>query len=258
MELPDDKARSDFSALIAMMEHLSEPWGIKDPESRHLYMNKAAYLYTNTPQKFNIEGQLDSDFPASWAECEEALIEHDRRTLASNGRVAVIETHYWFGQKSLTPYVSEKIPLHDAAGEFIGIAWNAKLLDTMSPLKYIPQQKPGVLTTDVSNNLFKLLDTMSPLKYITQQKPGVLTTEVSNNLFTRSELDTLFLMLQRLSTKEIARIYNLSHRTVENRIYNIYQKAGVHTLSQFEEYCRQAGLDNFIPDRLIEKGIQFI
>ncbi|AXU97668.1 MAG TPA: LuxR family transcriptional regulator [Erwinia persicina] len=229
MELPDDKARSDFSALIAMMEHLSEPWGIKDPESRHLYMNKAAYLYTNTPQKFNIEGQLDSDFPASWAECEEALIEHDRRTLASNGRVAVIETHYWFGQKSLTPYVSEKIPLHDAAGEFIGIAWNAKLLDTMSPLKYI-----------------------------TQQKPGVLTTEVSNNLFTRSELDTLFLMLQRLSTKEIARIYNLSHRTVENRIYNIYQKAGVHTLSQFEEYCRQAGLDNFIPDRLIEKGIQFI
>ena len=212
-----------------MMEHLSEPWGIKDPESRHLYMNKAAYLYTNTPQKFNIEGQLDSDFPASWAECEEALIEHDRRTLASNGRVAVIETHYWFGQKSLTPYVSEKIPLHDAAGEFIGIAWNAKLLDTMSPLKYI-----------------------------TQQKPGVLTTEVSNNLFTRSELDTLFLMLQRLSTKEIARIYNLSHRTVENRIYNIYQKAGVHTLSQFEEYCRQAGLDNFIPDRLIEKGIQFI
>ncbi|WP_338636039.1 LuxR C-terminal-related transcriptional regulator [Erwinia persicina] len=229
MELPDDKARSDFSALIAMMEHLSEPWGIKDPESRHLYMNKAAYLYTNTPQKFNIEGQLDSDFPASWAECEEALIEHDRRTLASNGRVAVIETHFWFGQKSLTPYVSEKIPLHDAAGEFIGIAWNAKLLDTMSPLKYI-----------------------------TQQKPGVLTTEVSNNLFTRSELDTLFLMLQRLSTKEIARIYNLSHRTVENRIYNIYQKAGVHTLSQFEEYCRQAGLDNFIPDRLIEKGIQFI
>ena len=229
MELPDDKARSDFSALIAMMEHLSEPWGIKDPESRHLYMNKAAYLYTNTPQKFNIEGQLDSDFPASWAECEEALIEHDRRTLASNGRVAVIETHYWFGQKSLTPYVSEKIPLHDAAGEFIGIAWNEKLLDTMSPLKYI-----------------------------TQQKPGVLTTEVSNNLFTRSELDTLFLMLQRLSTKEIARIYNLSHRTVENRIYNIYQKAGVHTLSQFEEYCRQAGLDNFIPDRLIEKGIQFI
>lgn len=229
MESPEDKPRSSLSALIAMMEHLSEPWGIKAPDSEHLYMNKAAYLYTNTPKNFAIEGRFDSDFPAAWAECEDELIEHDRRTQACNGRVAVIETHYWYGQKTLTPYVCEKIPLYGENGDFIGIAWNAKLLNTMSPLKYI-----------------------------TQQKPGVLTTEVDNDVFTRSELDTLFLMLQRLSTKEIARIYNLSHRTVENRIYNIYQKAGVHTLSQFEEYCRHAGLDNFIPDRLIEKGIQFI
>lgn len=229
MELSPDKPASSFSALIAMMEHLTDPWGIKDPESRHLYMNRAAYSYTNTPADFNIEGRLDSEFPAAWAECEDELIEHDRRTLAANSRVAVIETHYWFGQKTLTPYVSEKLPLYDERGEYIGVAWNARILDTMSPLKYI-----------------------------TQQKPGVLTTEVSSDLFTRSELDTLFLMLQRLSTKEIARIYNLSHRTVENRIYNIYQKAGVHTLSQFEEYCRHTGLENFIPDRLIEKGIQFI
>ncbi|WP_230320712.1 helix-turn-helix transcriptional regulator [Erwinia sorbitola] len=229
MELQEEKPRSNTSALIAMMEHLSEPWGIKAPDSQHLYMNKAAYLYTNTPKNFDIEGRLDSDFPAAWAECEDELIEHDRRTQASNGRVAVIETHYWYGQKTLTPFVCEKIPLYGENGDFIGIAWSAKQLNTMSPLKYI-----------------------------TRQKPGLFTTEVNNDLFTRSELDTLFLMLQRLSTKEIARIYNLSHRTVENRIYNIYQKAGVHTLNQFEEYCRHAGLDNFIPDRLIEKGIQFI
>ncbi|MEJ4045562.1 helix-turn-helix transcriptional regulator [Erwinia sp. SLM-02] len=229
MNVSDAKQHSNLSALIAMMEHLAEPWGIKDSESRHLYMNDMAYRYTSTPKEFAVEGKLDSEFPAAWAECEDELIEHDRRTEASHGRVAVIETHYWFGQDSLTPYVSEKIPLYGDGGVFIGVAWNARLLDTLSPLKYI-----------------------------TQQKPGVLTTEVSTDLFTRSELDTLFLLLQRLSTKEIARIYNLSHRTVENRIYSIYQKAGVHTLNQFEEYCRHAGLDNFIPDRLIEKGIQFI
>jgi len=229
MNVSTGKQQPGLSALIAMMEHLAEPWGIKDPQSRHVYMNETAYLYTNTPKSFAVEGKSDSEFPAAWAECEDDLIEHDRRTLASQGRVAVIETHYWFGQDALTPYVSEKIPLYGEQGVFIGVAWNARLLDTRSPLKYI-----------------------------TQQKPGVMTTEASTNLFTRSELDTLFLMLQRLSTKEIARIYNLSHRTVENRIYSIYQKAGVHTLSQFEEYCRQLGLDNFIPDRLIEKGIQFI
>ncbi|CCP05813.1 helix-turn-helix transcriptional regulator [Erwinia amylovora] len=220
---------ANFSTLINMMEHLSEPWGIKDAGSRHLYMNKAAYLYTNTPQNFQIEGRFDGEFPAAWAEYEAEMIEHDRRTQAHNGRVAVIETHYWFGQKTLSPYISEKLPLYDKNGTFIGVAWNARLLDTMSPLKYIAQQKPGVLTT-----------------------------EANSDLFTRAELDTLFLLLQRLTAKEIARLCKLSQRTVENRIYTLYQKAGVHTLCQFEEFCHQAGLDHFIPDSLIKKGIQFI
>lgn len=46
-----------------MMEHLSEPWGIKDQLSRHLYMNRAAYLYTNTPLNFDVAGKYDHEFP---------------------------------------------------------------------------------------------------------------------------------------------------------------------------------------------------
>lgn len=65
-------------------------------------------------------------------------------------------------------------------------------------------------------------------------------------------------MLQRYTNKEIARLYDVSNKTIENRIYNIYQKADVHTLQQFEEYCKQVNLDSYIPGRLIEKGIQFI
>ena len=77
-----------------MMEHLNEPWGIKDLDSRHLYMNKAAYLYTNTPASFTVEGAWDDEFPAGWAECSAAWREHDRRTEENLGRVAVNENHY--------------------------------------------------------------------------------------------------------------------------------------------------------------------
>jgi hypothetical protein len=49
MDSPDKSNEFYLKGLIAMMEHLSEPWGIKDLASRHLYMNRAAYLYTNTP-----------------------------------------------------------------------------------------------------------------------------------------------------------------------------------------------------------------
>ncbi len=68
---------ASFTSLIAMMEHLSEPWGIKDRESRHIYMNKAALLYTNTPLNFDIVGKTDAEFPADWAECADDLQEHD-------------------------------------------------------------------------------------------------------------------------------------------------------------------------------------
>lgn len=218
-----------LKGLITMMEHLNEPWGIKDLSSRHIYMNKAAYLYTNTPLNFDIAGKLDAEFPAAWAEFAPDLQEHDRKTEGTRDRVAVIETHFWYGSDSLVPFVSEKLPIYNDKEELVGTMWNARPLDSFSPLKYI-----------------------------NQQKPSILTTEVSIQIFTQSELDIIFLMLQRYTNKEIARLYDVSNKTIENRIYNIYQKADVHTLQQFEEYCKQVNLDSYIPVRLIEKGIQFI
>ncbi|QHA87928.1 helix-turn-helix transcriptional regulator [Serratia rhizosphaerae] len=220
---------SYFKSLITMMEHLSEPWGIKDQLSRHLYMNRAAYLYTNTPLNFDVAGKYDHEFPADWADSAADFIEHDKMTEAARDRVTVIETHYWYGKDSLTPFISEKLPVYNDDKQVIGVIWNAKPMNSLSPLKYI-----------------------------NQQKPSILTTEVNNEQFTRAEFDVIFLMLQRFTVKEIAKIYNVSNKTIENRIYNIYQKANVHTQQQFEEYCKYANLDNYIPDRLITKGIQFI
>ncbi|PVZ87408.1 helix-turn-helix transcriptional regulator [Serratia sp. S1B] len=212
-----------------MMGNLNNPWGIKDLSSRHIYMNKEAYLYTNTPFDFNIVEKFDGEFPAEWTEFSADLQEHDRKTEEMRDRVAVIETHYWYGKDSLTPFVSEKLPIYNNKNELIGIMWNARPLDTLSPLIYI-----------------------------NQKKPSVLTTKVNSQEFTQCELDVIFLILQRYTNKEIAKLYNVALKTIENRIYNIYQKADVHTLQQFEEYCKQVNLDSYIPARLIDKGIQFI
>lgn len=142
MDLPEKNNEIYFKGLIAMMEHLSEPWGIKDRQSRHIYMNKAAYLYTNTPLDFDIEGKLDNEFPAHWAEFSPEFIEHDKRTEESQDRVTVIETHYWYGKDFLMPFISEKLPIYNDKKELIGVMWNAKPLNSLSPFKYINQQKP--------------------------------------------------------------------------------------------------------------------
>jgi hypothetical protein len=119
------------------------------------------------------------------------FIEHDKRTEESQDRVTVIETHYWYGKDFLMPFISEKLPIYNDKKELSGVMWNAKPLNSLSPLKYI-----------------------------NHQKPSILTTETNSETFTRAELDVIFLMLQRLSVKEIAKIYNIS--TKNNRKQNLY------------------------------------
>jgi len=80
----------------------------------------------------------------------------------------------------------------------------------------------------------------------------------THSLFTPAELDVIFLLLRRFSAKEIARIYNLSVKTIGNRITTLYQKAGVHSLQQFESYCRAESLENYLPERFLSTGVIYI
>ena len=128
MDLPEKNNEIYFKGLISMMEHLSEPWGIKDRQSRHIYMNKAAYLYTNTPLDFDIEGKLDNEFPAHWAEFSPEFIEHDKRTEESQDRVTVIETHYWYGKDFLMPFISEKLPIYNDKKELIEMIYKQTII----------------------------------------------------------------------------------------------------------------------------------
>ena len=215
--------------VIATIENLSEPWGIKDTESRHIYMNRAAQAYTSTPAGFDLEGKYDADFPTTWAEHAQDFMHQDRLAESSSQTVAIIETDYWYGKRYLDPYISEKIPLRDREGECVGTLWNARKVKVISPLVCIGEKSPSVLQTSFETSVFS-----------------------------EAEMDVLYLLLKRLSRKEIAIQLNLSVKTVDNRIQNMYTKGGVHSLKQFEEYCRSAGLINVLPRRFMKKGVIFI
>ncbi|TCW00173.1 helix-turn-helix transcriptional regulator [Biostraticola tofi] len=217
------------STMISIIENLNEPWGIKDAASRHVYMNNAARLYTSTPQNFAIEGKSDRDFPAAWSELAAGFIEHDKLAEQADKSVSVIETDFWYGKNELQPYLSEKIPLKTFTGDCMGTLWNAREIRLLSPMVCIGRKKSSILHT------------RTDLK-----------------IFTKCELDVIFLMLKRLSSKEISKLLEKSVNTITNRISIIYQKADVHSIIQLEEYCKTNNLDNYIPPSLLNKGISFI
>ena len=188
--------------LISIMEHSSIPWGIKDTESRFVYMNHAATDFCTIPKGFDFEGRLDSEIPVPWSELAPELQAHDRKAEQSREGAEVIETSYFGRDAVLEPWYCAKFPIHNREGKVLGTTFYAKKFSFVSVF-------------DFFNNL----------------KPSVITLTPPVDIFTERELDIIFYALQKLTAKEIAKKLCLSHRTVQNRMVMIYSKAKVTSLA---------------------------
>ncbi len=54
-------------SMVAMMEHSKMPWGIRDNQSRMVYINQASMDFLNIPRGFDFEGRSDEEFPCPWS-----------------------------------------------------------------------------------------------------------------------------------------------------------------------------------------------
>ncbi|WP_026823873.1 helix-turn-helix transcriptional regulator [Arsenophonus nasoniae] len=99
---------------------------------------------------------------------------------------------------------------------------------------------------------------LSPMEYVEGKQPYSVTTEKPNERFTAKEWEVLFLMMQRLSSKEIARRLDISRLTVESHLKAIYGKTNLHSAFQLRQFCREKSINHYIPPQLLPAGSQFI
>lgn len=99
---------------------------------------------------------------------------------------------------------------------------------------------------------------INPLIYHEKKAINILKTYQESCFFSKRELEIIFLLQQRLGSKEIAKYLNLSPITVNHKLQVIYQKTGVNSARQLIEYCKAYSLDNFIPERFLTPGVLFI
>lgn len=221
--------KNSIEELIPFLELSDMPWGIKDTELFHVYWNDAAVRYSNIPKNFDIVGRRDSEAPADWSELSEQYAEQDYQVIGKEATVSIIETNYWFGRNHLSPYISDKYPIF-LGDKVVGTIWCAR---------------PFTLYT--------------PVDYFTSDKARFVSCLAPTDIFSPAELRVIFFLINnRYSSKEIAKLLNITSRTVENHISSIYRKAKVSSLKQFTEYARVIGLDCFLPEEFIAKGIKFI
>lgn len=144
--------------------------------------------------------------------------------------VSISIHHYGKGNTGeLVPHYVEKVPLYDDENKIIGIVTNGRRLEVPTLLYYMNRLNRKIIKIDAPNDVF-----------------------------TKRELEVIFWAQQRMSVKEIAKRLNISPNTAYVHLMNIYYKADVHNILQLIDYCRDVGLDKYIPLDFIRKGVQLI
>lgn len=194
-----------------------------------MFLNSRAYEAFNYPKNFDPRGKSDKEVPTKICQelCPE-FIKIDNEVIEKNKKITSIAIHYYGkgNNDNPVPYFSEQYPLYDEKNEVIGIVFHGK-------------------TLKISSLLF----------YMNRLNRKTIQFDAPNDTFTKRELEVIFWAQQRLTNKEIARRLEISNRTVESHIKNIYLKADVHNTIQLIEYCKHTGLDGYIPANFIRKGV---
>ncbi|BBI93014.1 helix-turn-helix transcriptional regulator [Serratia symbiotica] len=99
---------------------------------------------------------------------------------------------------------------------------------------------------------------LSLLEYIEGESPYPVMLSQPKEIFTDREWDVLFLSLQRLSCKEIAKWLDIAVKTAEVHLSNIYSKADVHHANQLRLFCREKGINRYLPPKFLPSGSHVI
>ncbi|QBY45617.1 LuxR C-terminal-related transcriptional regulator (plasmid) [Arsenophonus nasoniae] len=214
---------NELGSLISFLRHESDPWGVKDLDSKFVYANNLSHL--GIKLDFNIEGMFDSELPHPVAELSSNLLIHDHKVISDRKKEIAIQTTLNFKENRLKPYFFEKRPFYNQSGEIVGTIYHGR---------------------EIVN--FQTYD-MSPYVYFFTPP---------NDLFTKRELEVIFWAQQRLTAKEIAKRLDVCPSTIDSHIKSIYRKADVNSNAQLIEYCQAIGLDKYIPPDFLRSGIKFV
>ncbi len=213
--------------LIKTLDQLPFPLIIREKETtKYSYANlPAATLFGLKSTKLIID-KIDSEIPSSV--CEDETItnmwqEQVRYVSNTFKQLTVLEVH---PNELASPYITISFLFYDDNNKCIGAACSAKYLEVFTPNDFVRGKLPGSLLLT---------------------KP--------DNFFTEKECEVIFLKLQKMTSKVIATILNRSHRTVENIIQRLYEKAGVSHSTDFTEFCERRDLHRYLPSRFLSGKI---
>ncbi|ADZ40536.1 TPA: helix-turn-helix transcriptional regulator [Yersinia enterocolitica] len=214
---------NSLQLLIRFWENSSEPWGVKDNQSRYVYANNRLHRLLALPDKFNMEGRTDGELPTPIAEFELEFQEHDCKVKLLQDRITSVEIHAWDGRSYYQPYFVDKYPLMDENGISQGVICHGRPVEDI------------------------ILTHLNKIKV-----PTSLILTPPSDLFSKRDWEVLFYILHSFSSMEVATKLHLSSRTIDNITQKIYKKIGISGRQQLVDYCYENKINNYVPQSFFE------
>lgn len=208
--------------LTRSLDMLPDLFSIQTYEGFILYANPALAKLCGLKSSREMIEKKDTEIPSRLYENHDSLTSwhlQDKKITEERKSLSTIEIH---PDSVTSPYLMQKKPFYDNEGNCVAVFCTGKYLEA-----FIPNE---ILRSKLSGSL--------------------LLTKPSQ-LFTEKECEIIFCKLQGMSSRETGQALSLSHRTVENRLANMYDKAEVNNLHDFRIFCEKANLHRYIPRQII-------
>lgn len=200
-------------------------WAVKDKHSKFVYVNRAFKFWQTISTSYDYEGLSIGEIPVPVSEFSDIFSQQERLIEKTGKAVRAITTHIQGKEKIMQPAYNIQEPLFDEDNVCIG---------TMISVRYVNIITPGSLLSGKIH------------QHATFQAPS--------DFFTEKEWEVIYLLHCNLSLKEIGRVIGISVDAVNGRLRSCYKKSSANSTSSLVEFCRNSGIDNYIPLLFLKKG----
>lgn len=228
---PNKFPHIDVSRLC-FYESSSEPWGLKDLNSRYIYVNKPYLDLLNIPEEKNITGKTFEEVVGIRDDFSDSIHEHELLVIHNKKAVYSREVRTFGLEQQIELYIFKRMPYFSELNTVVAIEFNGMPWDKLAPI----------------HSMNDLSQTNSPRVLI--KKPTDKLTE--------REWEIVFLISTGKSRKQVSTELNISEKWIEKCLEMCAKKLNVDTPKNIPHFVFLNGWNNYLPKNILEKHRGYI
>jgi hypothetical protein len=217
---------------IHLYDSSPEPWGLKDLQSRYIYVNKAYLALLDLPEDTDVQGKTFADLTGDTGKFSDSIRMHELLVIEKQHAVYSREVREFGHDHTVSPYVFKRMPYFSHDGQIVAIEFNGMPWDALA---FLNSNYPILLSQKVAAK---------------PTKPTLVLNE--------QEWEILYLYCLGVKRKELAFRFGESEVWMKHALKNISLKLNLDSQSELLSYVIKEGWINHIPVNLLKNFQSFI